>query len=363
MKSFPISVQRWWKRRIRARQDTRRKHELILTAQPTTSNSNRYENRNTFISQVDATPQPATPTTLVTAHKSDLPAQQTNPEPYSPVPQIDPVRWAEKYQDIHDELNERFDRGEIFPDSEVQSFWRKHKHFYAGQRWYIHFCASVNYITPYLKILMILTLCKYSDWDSLPRVFNENMQRSDEYLPFNKEALNQPHFLRAHAVPFYKFQWAFCPLVITRFHEEIHLGQGFCSPLPFTQASEKIGEGATASVTKEVIAAGHLKYSDGTLVTFTRKPYAVACKNIMAKDVLYEEIQNLKKLRRSLSKHDHILVNFAILVEDHPVHTKWYRILLFAFWTEQLSSLWIDGPHRPMQKHRRCTRLSTQWAL
>lgn len=151
----------------------------------------------------------------------------------------------------------------ILPD-ELAKFWTTgRRRFYTNQSWYKSEWDEEDEMVKFQKIISVLTLARFNDWERFRLIFVDQQERSDENLPFKLEDLENENFLKPDfGRTFYDFQWIICPLVIEERHEPYELlGMEAERRFPYIEQGKEIGHGATGVVSKQVIAPHHLKYS------------------------------------------------------------------------------------------------------
>ncbi|BCS19196.1 ankyrin repeat and protein kinase domain-containing protein [Aspergillus puulaauensis] len=114
--------------------------------------------------------------------------------------------------------------------------------------------------TSYLQTLSILVEIQWNEWRRFQTVFLMEENRSDEDIPgYNMNMLMDPTFLGGSARDFLVQRPFYYPIDIEEGrHRE--LDEGWILPVI---KSEVCGNGGAATVTKEHIHPGHLRYSDG----------------------------------------------------------------------------------------------------
>lgn len=146
---------------------------------------------------------------------------------------------------------------------DLEDFWSPYMtQFYRRQRWYDTHWDKTNHMRSYHKIISILILARFEDWVNFKKIFVDK-ERNDEKLPFTKKRVEQKDFLGSDLGPdFWKNQWILCPLVIVERQNPYELiGEEAERRFPYIGTAKVIGEGATGTVSKQVIAARHLIYS------------------------------------------------------------------------------------------------------
>jgi hypothetical protein len=151
----------------------------------------------------------------------------------------------------------------ILPD-ELAKFWNPvaKRNFYTRQSWYDTAWDEDNRMLDYQKIISILILARFREWDRFREIFIDK-GRTDKELLFTLDHLEKDDFLGPRDAPyFFRDQWIFCPLVIEEKQQSYELIELEAERrFPYIEIGKEIGSGATGTVTRQVIAAHHLKYS------------------------------------------------------------------------------------------------------
>ncbi|KAF2837144.1 hypothetical protein M501DRAFT_995675, partial [Patellaria atrata CBS 101060] len=232
----------------------------------------------------------------------------------------------------------------IILSHELADFWCKQDRyrFYRNQLWYPRSMDLNNEMGDYLKILSILILIRFEEWDQFEAIFVKRHRR-DVNLPFPREELVKEDFLGPYdGHSFFKNQWQFCPLVIQERPRPYVLSE-LHYRFPYIEPEEKIGDGATGSVYKVVIAPHHLKYETSTFKTENTEPRKVAVKRVIERNAEQIEFENLTSLRECLSQHSRIMVNITTIKEQFsqvgPTYHIFYDLAAFS-----LETLLTEGP-------------------
>jgi serine/threonine protein kinase len=231
----------------------------------------------------------------------------------------------------------------IILPQDLAQFWSQiyYMRFYTQQQWYDRAWDRTNIMLEYQRIISILILgafCKPTDWARFRKIFIDK-GRKDVKLPFAIEDLEREDFLGPdYARLFFEKQWIVCPLVIEERREPYELlGKEAERRFPYIEKGEKIGEGATGTVYKQVIAARHLKYSSNWRESENTMKKPVACKRVVEQSVMNVEFKNLEDLRKCLSEHRRIMVNIATIVRTEEnvgrVHLILYDLAAYDLYT------------------------------
>jgi len=166
-------------------------------------------------------------------------------------------------RDLMKQSSERENSKIILPE-ELDTFWGplSRRQFYTNQSWHDHTWNQSNYMAGYHKVMSILILAQFRDWANFKHIFIDK-GRSDKRLLFSKEELQAEDFLGSDFAPyFWDNQWIVCPLVIKEREDPYELtGIQAERRFPYIEPGKEIGNGATGTVFKQVIATRHLIYS------------------------------------------------------------------------------------------------------
>ncbi|KAJ4351544.1 uncharacterized protein N0V89_006887 [Didymosphaeria variabile] len=210
---------------------------------------------------------------------------------------------------------------EIIIPKELSCSWTsRYRQFYKRQRWYRSEWDEDDLLKSYHRIISILIMIRFTDWNSFCRLFIE-LNRNDEAIPFEHDQLVDDSFLGSDiGKDFWKEQWKFCPLVIKEAETPIKLtGKEVHRRFPYVETEEWIGDGASCTVYKQVIAARHLIYSAPLRNSINTKPKRVACKVVEGGKVEEVEFKNLQTLRGDLCTHNRIMVNIATFIKGDEI--------------------------------------------
>jgi hypothetical protein len=197
---------------------------------------------------------------------TDVPIQNGRLDPPPKPEGVDPVLEENIRKGLRLLMKKSSDRenSNIILPEELARFWTTAKcRFYNRQSWYDPKWDEEDEMTKFQTIISVLVLARFNNWGNFRRVFIDEQERLDENLPFKSEDLKNENFLGPDFAPnFYDCQWIFCPLVIEERQEPYELlGMEAERRFPYIKPGKEIGSGATGVVSKQVIAARHLKYS------------------------------------------------------------------------------------------------------
>ncbi|KAL4942532.1 hypothetical protein BDV06DRAFT_161573 [Aspergillus oleicola] len=154
----------------------------------------------------------------------------------------------------------------------------------------------------FLQTISILAYINWDGWSKFQDIFlkhNEHQNRTDKDIPENDvKTLESDSFLGPDwATNFSQARYLFCPIDIEEGVDRV-LGEGW--RLPFIKG-EEIGQGAYGSVTKQYVAARHLRRDGSEPI---QEDGVIACKNFKSHNDFRKEKENLERLREQLSKED-----------------------------------------------------------
>ncbi|KAF4540676.1 Ankyrin repeat protein [Lasiodiplodia theobromae] len=209
----------------------------------------------------------------------------------------------------------------IILEQDLRELWTQdgNDDFYKTKSWYSGNINSKFMSENFLKILSILVLLNFRNWESFKTMFIDTERRTDNDLPFDRKELQATEWLGPRdGDEFFQKQWIFCPFVIIerqKPYDETELQME--RRMPFIQKRQPIGEGASAEVYMEVVAPYYLEYNPTpTRKAINKTAKAVACKVVLDKNVDSIEFQNLVSLRKCLSNHSRIMVNIATFIRQ-----------------------------------------------
>ena len=150
----------------------------------------------------------------------------------------------------------------IVPEELYRSWTAQFRRFYKEQGWYDPAWDGTDLLTGYHRIISILIWIKYTEWNEFRNIFVDR-NWNDDCLPFRREQLMNDQVLGDDTgEEFWEQQWMFCPLVIEEAQEtKLLIGEEAQRRFPYVEKGQDIGNGASCTVFKQVIAARHLKYS------------------------------------------------------------------------------------------------------
>ncbi|KAL1593243.1 hypothetical protein SLS60_010851 [Paraconiothyrium brasiliense] len=246
---------------------------------------------------------------------------------------------------------------EIILPKELNDSWTsRYRQFYKRQRWYRPEWDEHDLLKNYHGIISILIMIRFTDWNEFGRLFIE-LNRDDKAIPFEHDKLVDDSFLGSDiGKDFWKEQWKFCPLVIKESETAIKLTgkEEVHRRFPFVEMEERIGDGASCTVYKQVIAARHLRYSTPLRKSLNTKPKPVACKVVEGGKVEEVEFKNLETLRGDLCTHNRIMVNIATFIkgdEIKPTYMIIYDLAAYNLETFLAMDRKTDDDH--VRDHRR----------
>lgn len=146
------------------------------------------------------------------------------------------------------------------PRWKLQDFWDNRRLKAFADRYEAFKLDDIERIkTSYLQTLSILVEIQWNEWARFQPVFLRIENRSDKDIPgYNMDMLMDPTFLGGSARDFLVQRPFYCPIDIEEgSHRE--LDEGWILPVI---ESKVCGNGGAATVTKELIHRGHLRYSD-----------------------------------------------------------------------------------------------------
>ncbi|KAL4968780.1 ankyrin repeat-containing domain protein [Aspergillus stella-maris] len=192
------------------------------------------------------------------------------------------------------------DFGEFIPRGSLEKIWYDKRLKEFGQHYKAFGAEDIHRIKEhFLQTLSILVCIGWNDWGRFRSIFLDHWHRRDRKIPDNgKSRLESDAFLGpAWGRKFSHTRYRFCPIDIEQGENRV-LGEGW--RLPFVECGI-IGEGAYGSVTRQCVAARHLRRAGGDL---NQEEEVIACKTFKSHNDFTKEKANLEKLRKKLGRED-----------------------------------------------------------
>ncbi|KAL4956045.1 ankyrin repeat-containing domain protein [Aspergillus filifer] len=194
--------------------------------------------------------------------------------------------------------NEDFE--EFIPRGSLERIWYDKRLKEFGQHYKAFGAEDIFRIKEkFLQTLSILVCINWDNWSRFRSIFLDHGNRKDGNIPGNgKSELESNLFLGpSWGRKFSHARYRFCPIDIEEGVDRV-LGEGW--RLPFVEGGT-IGEGAYGSVTRQYVAARHLRPDGGD---FNQEQEVIACKTFKSHNDFRKEKANLERLREQLGKED-----------------------------------------------------------